>query len=242
MAKNIFKRMFEAFAKDAEPEEVLEAAKAVDSACSKDEQVEMKEQLTKDEDMEMVMQAIHDLNEKLEAMQQENAAHHAEEAEDEAPEEEEEVKLTGLDAVEAAIKERMEATDADEEDVTVDPETLNDEEPEEVAAEVIEEKDAAPEEEEELEVKETTDRAISLAMLRAIKPIVASMPKAQRQRATDALNRAVKKALGTKSTQQLPGGYGSLLKRKATMDAAALQETQRAFGENCRKRNPHVKK
>lgn len=230
MAKNIFKRMFEAFAKDAEPEEVLEAAKAVDSACNKDEDVEMKQkEITRDEDMEMVMDAIHDLNEKIEALQKPAV-------EDEAPEEEEEVKLTGLDAVEAAIKERM--TDADEEEVEVDPETLNDEEPEEVAEEVIESDDAEPEDEEEVEVKEkTADRAISMAMLRAIKPIIASMPKAQRQRACDALNRAVKKA----KTQQLPGGYGSLLKRKSTMDAAALQESRRAFGENCRKRNPHVK-
>lgn len=235
MAKSIFKRMFEAFAKDAEPEEVLEAAKAVDSAC-KDEDVKVEQkEITRDDDMEMVMDAIHDLNEKIEALQRPAV-------EDEAPEEEEEeVKLTGLDAVEAAIKERM--TDSDEEEVEVDPEVLNDEEPEEVAEEVVEADDAEPEEEEEVEVKEkTADRAISLAMLRAIKPIVASMPKAQRQRAADALNRAVKKALGTKPSQQLPGGYGSLLKRKNTMDAAALMETRRAFGENCRKRNPHVKK
>ena len=248
MAKNTFKRMFEAFAKDAEPEEVLEAAKAVDSACKdEDKSDEQKPQITQDEDLEMVMQAIHDLNEKIEAMQRENAAHHAEEAKDEAPEAEEEVKLTGLDAVEAAIKEKMEAQDSDESDVTVDPEVLNDEEPEEVAEEetkVIESEDEAPkeEEEEEVEVKEkTADRAISLAMLRAIKPIVAAMPKEQRQHATDALSKAVKKAMGTKPSQQLPGGYGSLLKRKATADAN-IMAAQRAFGENCRKRNPHVKK
>ena len=233
MAKNIFTRMFEAFAKDAEPEEVLEAAKAVDSACnSKDEdKVDVEEKMmTRDEEMEMVMDAIHDLNEKIDALRKPAV-------EDEAPEEEEdEVKLTGLDAVEAAIKERM--TDSDEEKVEVDPEVLNDEEPEEVKeeAEVIESDDEEPEE--EIEVKEkTADRAISMAMLRAIKPIIAQMPKAQRTRACDALTRAVKKA----SSQKLPGGYGSLLKRKNTMDAAALMESQRAFGENCRKRNPHVK-
>ncbi|MBR0463893.1 MAG: hypothetical protein IJJ23_05850, partial [Clostridia bacterium] len=187
--------------------------------------------MTRDEEMEMVMEAIHDLNEKIDALRKPAV-------EDEAPEEEEEeVKLTGLDAVEAAIKERM--TDSDEEKVEVDPEVLNDEEPEEVKeeAEVIESDDEKPEE--EIEVKEkTADRAISMAMLRAIKPIIAQMPKAQRTRACDALTRAVKKA----SSQKLPGGYGSLLKRKKTMDAAALMESQRAFGENCRKRNPHVKK
>ena len=230
MAKSIFKRMFEAFAKDAEPEEVLEAAKAVDSACKDEDKTdEAKPEITRDEDMEMVMDAIHELNKKIEAMQQENAAHHAEEAEDEAPE----VELKGLDAVEAAIKERM-AKDSGEEEVEVDPETLNDEEPEEVSEEVIE---SEPEEEKEVEeIVKAKDGAISLAMLRAIKPIIADMPKAQRKRATDALSRAVKKA----STQALPGGYGSLLKRRNTMDAAN-QENLRVFGENCRKRNPHVR-
>ena len=241
MAKNIFKRMFEAFAKDAEPDEVLEAAKAVDSACKDEDKVEVEEkQLTRDEDMEMVMEAIHDLNEKLEAMKNDLSNHYEDDKEEG---EELNEKLSGLDAVEAAIKERM-SKDSDEEEVEVDPEVLNDEEPEEVKeeAEVIESDDADPEVDEEVEVKEkTADRAISLAMLRAIKPIVAQMPKAQRKMATDALNRAVRKAMDVKPSQPLAGGYGALLKRKNTMDAAALQASQRAFGENCRKRNPHVK-
>ena len=128
--KNILTRMFEAFARDAEPEEILEAAEAVKSAdkCSKDEDVKEKVQVsTRDEDVEMIMDAIHELNEKIEAMQHENAAHHAEEAKDKEP------KLTGLDAVEAAIKERM-STDSEnaEEEVTVSPEEINeDKEPEE---------------------------------------------------------------------------------------------------------------
>ena len=54
--KSIFARMFEAFAKDAEPEEVLEAAKAVDKACGKDEEPEPeKKGPTYDEGMEMVI-------------------------------------------------------------------------------------------------------------------------------------------------------------------------------------------
>jgi hypothetical protein len=80
-----------------------------------------------------------------------------------------------------------------------------------------------------------------MAMLRAIKPIVASMPPRQRQRATDALNRAVRKAMRTQDTQPLPGGYGALTKRKRTTDANNAANL-RAFGEACRKRNPHNKK
>ena len=246
--KSIFSRMLEAFAKDAEPEEIVEAAKAVDKACSKDEEPELKEKAeveTRDEDMEMVMDAIHELNEKIEAMRNENSAHHKEEAEDKEP------KLTGLDAVEAAIKERMsQDSDDGEEEVEVDPEAINaeDEEPEEEEeeeAEVIESEDEEPEEEEEVEVEEKTkaaDAAISLAMLRAIKPIVASMPTAQRKRATDALDRAVKKAMKTAPSQPLPGGYGALTKRRKTVDAATNEANLRAFGEACRKRNPHNQK
>ena len=244
--KSIFARMFEAFAKDAEPEEVLEAAKAVDKACGKDGEPEPeKKGPTYDEGMEMVMDAIHELNEKIEAMQQENAAHHAEEAQDEEPEE---PKLTGLDAVEAAIKKRMESQDSDmgEEEVEADPEEINaqdedepeEEEEESEEAEVIESDDEEPDEDEAK--KAACDAAISMAMLRAIKPIVASMPPRQRQRATDALNRAVRKAMRTQDTQPLPGGYGALTKRKRTTDANNAANL-RAFGEACRKRNPHNK-
>lgn len=235
MAKNIFTRMFEAFVKDAEPAEVLEAAKAVDEACGAEK---TEDKRTYDEDMEIVMKAIHELNEKLEAMRQENSTHHAEEANDAEVEEEEE--LSGLDAVEAALKEEVKDAEGEEE-VEVDPETLNDEEPEEVEekAEVIESDDEEPEVEVDEKVK-ANDKAISLAMLRAIKPIVAAMPKEQRKMATDALNKAVKKAMDVKPTQPLAGGYGALLKRKRTSDAE-VQANLRAFGEACRKRNPHVK-
>lgn len=230
MAKNIFQRMFEAFAKDAEPEEVIEAAKAVDSAC-KDEDKGEEKPLTRDEDMEMVMQAIHDLNAKVEGIRKDLSSHYKE---DKEHGEELNEKLSGLDAVEAALKERM--TDSDEEGVSIDPEVLNDEKPEEVEEAEAEAQVIEPEEK-PVETDKTKDRAISLAMLRAIKPIVAAMPKEQRKLACDALSKAVKQA----STQPLLGGYGALLKRKKTVDAAALQASQRAFGENCRKRNPHVK-
>ncbi len=240
--KSILSRMLEAFAKDAEPEEIVEAAKAVDKACGKDEEPdEVKKESTYDESMEMVMDAIHELNEKIEAMQSENAAHHEEEAQDEEPEEE---KLTGLDAVEAAIKERMsQDSDMGEEEVEVDPEDINaqDEEAEGEESEETEVIESDDEESEEVvEAKQAADAAISMAMLRAIKPIVASMPPRQRKRASDALNRAVRKAMKAQDTQPLPGGYGALTKRKRTSDADNARNL-RAFGEACRKRNPHYK-
>ena len=246
--KSIFARMFEAFAKDAEPEEVLEAAKAVDKACSKDEEpapTREAETPTRDAEMEMVMDAIHELNEKIEAMKNDLKGHYKEDKEEG---EELNKKLSGLDAVEEAIKARMsQDSDDGEEEVEVDPEEINaqdegPEEEEEEEAEVIESEDEDPEEE-EVEVEEKTkaaDAALSLAMVRALKPIVASMPPRQRQRATDALNKAVRKAMRVKTSQPIPGGYGALTKRRKTADADSAS-SRRAFGDACRKRNPHNK-
>ena len=250
--KSIFARMFESFAKDAEPEEVLEAASAVkDAECgkAKDEEPKPTEEAKKmtydDEDFEMLMDAVHELNKKMEDIKEDLKTHYKDDKEEG---EELNKKLSGLDAVEEAIKARMsQDSDDGEEEVEVDPEIINeDEEPEEVEeeeeeAEVIESDDEEPEEvEEEVEEKvSAADSAMSMAMLRAIKPFVAEMPPAQRKRATDALDRAVRKSMRVKATQPLPGGYGALTKRKRTADAKA--EDRRAFGEACRKRNPHYK-
>ena len=74
-----------------------------------------------------------------------------------------------------------------------------------------------------------------------MKPFIAAMPAGQRKKASDALSRTLKKVMRTKDTQPLPGGYGALSHRK-TADAAAREKEMRAYGENCRKRNPHCKK
>ena len=240
--KNILARMFEAFVKDAEPEEVLEAAQAVDKACgAKDEDKTEKSIPTYDEDMEMVMDAIHELNQKIEDMKEDLKTHYRDDKEEG---EELNEKLSGLDAVEAAIKERL-TGDADveeEEAVEVDPEEINEQEEVEAEDEDVEEEseviEAEDEDIEEEEKIKAADSAMSMAMLKAIKPVIASMPVGQRRKVTDALNRAVKKSM--KATQPLPGGYGTLLKRKKTNDAAN-QANLKAFGEACRKRNPHNK-
>lgn len=231
--KNILQRMFAAFAKDAEPEDIREAARAVDAAENGELQAktEPAPQETHDEDMDLVINAIHELNQKIEALSQAKA-------QDEEPEEPPKSALDSLEE-QLAGKSCDEDPAENEESVTVSPEQLNDEEPEEVQEDLTEEQDEEPEEVQEEEEK-VQDRAISLAMLRAMKPIIASMPKAQQKKASDALNRAVKKAM-VKSTQPLPGGYGALGQRK-TADALAKQGNPRAFGENCRKFNPHHKK
>jgi hypothetical protein len=237
---NILQRMFATFARDAEPEEIREAARAVDDAefsASEGEEKPQPQRTMDDETMEMIMGAIHELNQKIEKLQ------HAQQSHDEEPPEE---KLSGIDAVEAHLKsvsatKRAEDGYDDEEDAEVPPEQLNADEDTQESG-VIEPKSEDEDESEEMleEKQNSTDHAISLAMLRAIKPIIAEMPAKQRVRASDALNRAVKKALRVKETQPLKGGYGALLKRKTT--DAANHNNLKAFGDACRKRNPHYKK
>ena len=160
---SILHRMFAAFAKDAEPEEVREAARAVDEAEGGEKPAE-----TEDDESE-------------------------------------------------------------EESVTVPPEQLEeDEDPEDVPAD--EKKPVA-----------AADRALALSVIRAMRPFIAAMPPRQQRRASDALSRTLKKAMRTRDTQPLAGGYAALTRRK-TADAATREKEMRAYGENCRKRNPHCKK
>lgn len=243
MAKpNIFQRMFAAFAKDAEPDEVREAARAVDAAeAGLEEGGAAPEPVpTNDEDMQMVMQAIHELSEKVSALEAKNK-------ENEPP--------TSLDTLEETLANGGGASAdpaADEEPAaTQPPEVL--EEDEDETEEQGDQPIVEPEDDDEdgegdsgddgEEKAQARDRAVALSIVRAMKPHIAAMPSGQRRRASDALTKAVQNALqvNTKS-QPLPGGYGALMKRKQTQDAAALAKRQadlRAFGDNCRKRNPH---
>jgi hypothetical protein len=232
MAKQgILQRMFAAFSKDAEPDEIREAARALDKAEACDEDtVEEKAKVveTQDEDMELVMQAIKELNDKVDALTKADAKVHESMDEDVVEEEEE---VDALDALEGELKEKVEETEDEdpegEESVTIAPEKIE---------EKVSDEDVVEEEEEE-KVK-AADSA--LAVIRAMKPIIASMPPTQRKRAADAMSRELRKTLRTKASQPLMGGYGSLAKRRATNDAS-IEANLRAFGEACRKRNPHHK-
>lgn len=230
MAKkgSILHRMFAAFAKDAEPEEVREAARAVDEAEGGGNPAE-EVQETHAEDYKAVMDAIEALNAKVDAFTKPQTQD--DDPDDEpadAPKETE-----ALDELEEELKgddpAPTEDEESEEESKTVPPEQLEeDEDPDEVPQ--GEEKSA-----------QTADKALALSVVRAMKPFIAAMPPTQRKRASDTLSRTLKKAMKTKDTQPLPGGYGALSRRK-TADAATREKELRAYGENCRKRNPHCKK
>ena len=153
---------------------------------------------------------------------------------DEEPAEKTE-ETEALDDLEEELEEggekpaETEDDESEEESVTVPPEQLEeDEDPEDVPAD-------------EKKPVSAADRALALSVIRTMRPFIAAMPPRQQRRASDALSRTLKKAMRTRDTQPLPGGYGVLSRRK-TADAATREKEMRAYGENCRKRNPHCKK
>ena len=230
MAKkgSILHRMFAAFAKDAEPEEVREAARAVDEAEGSGEEEAPQEK--KDKDIATLIDAVAALNAKVDAITKPQTQ--ADENPDDKPEETE-----ALDELEEELTEGdpapTEDEESEEESVTVPPEQLEeDEDPQMFEVKAV---SNTP------ETSRTADRALVLSVVRAMKPFIATMPSGQRKKASDALSRALKKSMRVKDTQPLPGGYGALSRRK-TADAATREKEMRAYGENCRKRNPHYKK
>lgn len=230
--KSILQRMFAAFVKDADPDEIQEAAKAVNDAENgpgpDDEQPEAPAK--KDDDLQDVIDAIDDLNERLSAIQAGQNGNAT--TEDEDPED-----CNGMESMDAledeldpkACQEQDPTTDSDEgeESVTVDPEDIQDDEDPQPAPEKPENQIAR-------------DNAIALRIIRGLKPIVASMPDPQRRRCADAMSRAVRKALRKNATQPLPGGYGALTHRRVSDAAYNKQGDPRAFGEACAKMNPHL--
>lgn len=124
-----------------------------------------------------------------------------------------EEEKTALDELESEL-----AKDTDEESATVPAEEIKDE---------------------ECEKEKTTDNESTLRVLRAIKPIIAGLPDEQRKKVSDEMGKAMRGALAVKPQQK--ADYAKLLKRK-TQDAAAPNNNRMAFGEACKKRNPHIKK
>lgn len=230
--KSILQRMFAAFVKDADPDEIQEAAKAVNDAENgpgPDDEPEAPAK--KDDDLQDVMDAIDALNDRISAIQE---GRNGDDTEDEDPEK----GCSGMESMDD-LEEELDpkadqkddvTTDSDqgEESVTVAPENIQDDEDPEPA------KENHPNDETDQE------RAVALKIIRALKPIVATLPYEQRRRASDSMSRAVRKAMNVKVTQPLAGGYGALTKRSVKDAAYNKAGDPRAFGEACRKFNPHI--
>jgi len=212
--ESILHKMFSAFVKDAEPEEALKAAQAINDCDGG-------EHSTKDEEpndpMKEMAAQIAELTKKVDAL----AAAEQKEAEEKSDTE-------SLDALE---KELTKDDDQEEEEsVTVPADEMA--------------KDEKPDEEKKDENRPAAEPAAAadsaLHIVRALKPIVAGLPKESRKAASDALSKAMRDAMGKKQqTQDKDSVYEKLLKRKPTQDAKA--QDNGAFGQNCLKQNPHYK-
>lgn len=230
--KSVLHRMFAAFVKDADPDEVREAAQVVNDVENGEDDGEEDRDKS---DLKDVMDAIDALNERVAALTSQQGGQPADD-EDVPDDDEGDEGTESMDELEEELdpeqkKEPTADEDDGEESVTVPPEDIETDEdtPEESCKDVPQEREAQ-------------DKAIALSIIRSIKPIVATMPNPQRRRVSDAMSRAVRKALRKGATQPLAGGYGALTHRRKVNDSALnKQGDPRAFGENCRKRNPHYK-
>lgn len=214
--QSIWHRMFNAFVKDAEPAEVLEAMDAMKGCAEKTEDEEPAKEPDKFAALEAKVNALAEKLDKLASAK----------VQDEEEEEVEEKDV--LDELVEELKDKKVEDEPDEESVTVEPEEIDEEEEE------VEEKDEMPEEVEEKEEIKTKDAMVRF--LSKMKPIVASLPAGQRKRAADAMAKAYREAKGVPSGEKV--SYSALAKRKAADKKA---NTFAEFGENCRKRNPHYK-
>lgn len=210
--KNLIQRMWAAFAKDAEPEEALEAAKLVNGEC-KDEDPAPAPAAEKEDPTEARFKRIEDA---LESVNSQLAALNkpAPQAQEEGGEEKD-----ALDALESELKETK---TCDEEEVIADPAQINAKES--VADEGLIE---AGEEDGE-EVKKA-----ALDTIDALRPVVAAIPdKARRRRASDAL-------AGLIRGQVRDSGYLAI-QRAAKAGAKDHKMDDADLGRNIAKKyNPH---
>ena len=225
MAKgsNILQRMWAAFAKDADPEEALEAAKLVNGEGKDEDPAEPED--PNEARFKRIEDAIADLASKLEPP-----------AEDTVPEEIEEEA-----GEEAEVDEEGDALDALEEELTGEEETVE-ADPEEInksEGAVSDEDSGLIEAEESEDVVEDgcAARDAALEAISALKPVVAAIPnKGQRRRAADALAQLIRGNVHD-------SGYAAIQKaatRRATDTKKEMDDM--ALGRDIAKRyNPHYK-
>lgn len=231
MAKgSILQRMWAAFARDADPEEALEAAKLVNGEGKDAEEpapAPVKPEDPNEARFKRIEDAIADLTAKLNPPTEDTVP---EEIEEESGEEVEvDNEGDALDALKEELTGEEEVAE-DEDPVAVDPEKINESESavSDEGPDLIE----ADEEEDVQAVKDAAMEAIS-----ALKPVVAAIPnKAQRRRAADALAQLIRGSVHD-------SGYAAIQKaatRRASDHRKGLDDM--ALGRDIAKRyNPHYK-
>lgn len=214
----ILSKMLARFAVDAEPEELEEAVDAVEeitNGAAEAPAAPAPEEKTTDEDpdpMEARLKALEDSIAELKAAKDEPEAPPTEEKDPLAQLEEDLDALEGEKAPEEEDPVNPDEDPDEQESHFVDPEVINEQDEEDMT-----------EEAEEATIEESADCKARDAMreaIKAMKPFIAKLPKAEQRKASDALASRLRKAYG------LPGkaetnGYTKLLKarKKAASDS-----------------------
>ena len=211
---SVLERMFAAFMRDEDttPEDVREASAALDDL----NEGEAKEPTTdEDNKSDEVAKAVEDAMAPFMAQLQELQK----KVNDSDPDDKKE------DVLDEFEKELTETSDDDgEESVTVEPEDIK--------------TGDDGEETEEVET-EAADSAAALAVFKALRPTLDTLPNDQKIQAVASMRKAL---LGgaKKTSDKSVDPYAAFLKRKSALDSKP--DTAAAdFGEACRKRNPHYK-
>ena len=214
MAKNgkknhigILSKMLARFAVDAEPEELEEAVDAVEEITGAAEipaEPAPEEKTTDEDPMEARLKALEDSIAELKKAQDEPE----EPAEEEDPLAKLEADLDALEGEEAPEEEEPVNPDEDpdeQESHFVDPEIINEQDEEDMTGEA-----------EEVEFEESADCKARDAMreaIKAVKPFIAKLPKAEQKKASDALASRLRKAYGMTDKAE-KNGYTQILKAR----------------------------
>lgn len=224
MAKgNILQRMWAAFAKDADPEEALEAAKLVNGEGKDEDPAEPED--PNEARFKRIEDAIADLASKLEPPAEDTVPEEIEEESGEEAEVDEEGDA--LDALEEELTGEEESVEADPEEINKSEGAVSDEDSGLIEAE----------ESEDVVEDGCAARDAALEAISALKPVVAAIPnKGQRRRAADALAQLIRGNVHD-------SGYAAIQKaatRRATDTKKEMDDM--ALGRDIAKRyNPHYK-
>lgn len=227
VTKNFLAAMgFKQFVQDADPEEIAQAAKAMNDS---DEELEKKVPAAQAEDeggdaLGMILEKLTGIEERLSALEESDQAVHAE--------------MDGLEGLEAELEDDA----MGEEAVTIPAEEMD--------ADVLEPGFQLEASEEPKNPITAADKKKALDTLRTLKPVIAAISDPQeRRRASDALASSLKGSLGIPAKGRQTNGYGTMMNgiaknvsKQVTDAQIKAEQDERQAGKDIAKRfNPHYK-
>ena len=243
---SLFSRMFAGWAKDADPQEVADAIEEI--AGGSDNEPEAAAPAASDcgagenhdsggEVMQQMLAALTNLGAKMDAFISAATAAH-----DETPAPTPSADEDELTKLENEVSGNPGTLEDQEESHTVPADELPEADSDEVTDEDGPEAPASSLPENPIP---GADRAVTLAVIRAIKPIIAKLPAADRKAASDAAAKQIRKVIGRDSTSGT-NGYAvinQVMRQKVRSKDSKPKTDPAQIGKNIMaSRNPHYKK